>query len=98
MKCLQISLALSFILVWFPPEVLAQNAPTAATKAQSVPRRTNCLFVCGENCRVRYAPNTASWILRSCERECVKKNKCWNARHASPRRPTRDAKAWAATI
>ena len=31
MKCLQISLALSFILVWFPPEVLAQNAPTAST-------------------------------------------------------------------
>jgi len=91
MKCLQKSLALGFILVCFPLGVLAQNAPppatkpqsvppgprpAASTKAESVPRRTSCLFRCGEDCRVRYAPNTARWLLRSCESECVKKNKC----------------------
>jgi len=75
MKCLHKSLALGFVLVCFPLGVLAQNAPSA-TKAESVPRRTNCIFVCGENCRVSHAPNTARWALRACERDCVKRNKC----------------------
>jgi hypothetical protein len=92
MKSLHKSLALGCILVCFPLGVLAQpQAPTGATKAQSVPkppkaapiakgeampRRTNCIFVCGENCRVSHAPNTARWALRACESDCVKKNKC----------------------
>jgi hypothetical protein len=90
MKCLHKSLALGFVLVCFPLGVLAQNAPPATkaesvprppkaapiAKGESVPRRTNCIFVCGENCRVSHAPNTARWALRACESDCVKKNKC----------------------
>jgi hypothetical protein len=88
MNRLQKSLALGFILVCFPLGVLAQNAPSTKGQYDPVPRkgvpttkagsgvvtkRTDCTFRCGEDCRVRYAPNTARWVLRSCENDCMKK-------------------------